>query len=481
MTGSGPSALPVPFAAPDRTRPAAPVPLAEAPGVFRFFQLVRENPVQVFAEGAYRAPDIYRRTWLRDVLLATAPATVQRVLLDNAANYAKSDQQQARLKPALGEGLLTAEGEHWRRQRRVTAPAFQHRRLLAFGSGMTAAVDSLLARWDARPDGARIDLADEMMHLTYDIISRTIFAGSAAVDAGRMGEAIALYFETIGRLDIVSFLRLPSWVPSPEKARGRPALAFFQQEVGRIVDARLARGREETGASDLLSMLVEAKDAETGSRFTRQEIIDNVITFIGAGHETTANAMAWTFYLLSTFPWAEAKVRAEIDAVLGPRAPTVDDVPALVWTRAVIEEAMRLYPPAPMMGRTAQAADTLGGQAIRPGASVLVSPWLIHRHHALWEEPELFDPNRFMPGTRERIHRFAYLPFGGGPRICIGMAFALQEAVLILAGIIRRYRLHLVPGTLVVPQARITLRPAGGLPMTLHRRAPADYRSAAAA
>lgn len=461
----------------DPLRPAAPQPLPAIvkPGlkdVIRFVNRARINLVSAFDEAVYREPILRRRSFGADVWIVSEPEAVKRVLLDNVANYPKGVQQQRRLKPALGDALLTAEGESWRWQRRTTAPAFQHKRIVGFAPAMVEAAAEMVARWEAQGEAER-DIAAEMMGLTYEVLSRTVFGRDARIDARRMGEAFGLYFDTVGRLDMAAVFNLPEWVPTLGRLRARPALRFFQGEVGRIVAERRALMARDPAAApdDLLTMLLTARDPEDGRPMDEQQVIDNAITFIGAGHETTANALCWTLYLLSAFPWAEARVSEELERVLGGRTPTAADIDGLVYLRQVLDEAMRLYPPAPFLGREAAGADELGGAPVRPGTQIIVSPWILHRHRTLWDEPELFDPERFAPERREAIHRFAFIPFGAGPRICIGMAFALQEAMLLLAVILQRYRLTVRPGFTVMPLATITLRPRGGLPMRLERRA----------
>ena len=437
----------------------------------RFFLRARRNMISAFDETVYREAFIRRKAFGSDIWIVSDPDAIKRVLLDNFANYPKGIQQQRRLTPALGEGLLTSEGESWRWQRRTTSPAFQHKRIVGFAPAMVAAADDMLARWD-RDGAAERDIAAETMQLTFDVLSRTVFGSDARTDPKRMGEAFGLYFDTAGRLDIAGMLNLPDWVPTLGRLKARPALRYFHSEVGRIVrDRRALIARDAAAApDDLLTMLLTAHDPEGGRPMDERQVIDNALTFIGAGHETTANALNWTFYLLALFPWAEMRVVDEIDRVLNGRAPGAEDVGKLTYTRQVLDEAMRLYPPAPFMGRVALADDELGGVKLKAGTQVLISPWVLHRHHTLWEEPELFDPERFAPGRKEAIHRFAYLPFGGGPRICIGMAFAVQEAMLLLVTVLQRYRLTVREGVEATPNATITLRPEGGLPMRVERR-----------
>jgi len=461
----------------DPKRPPAPVPPPEPPGgklrlrdYWTFFQNARQNLIAAFTESAYEEPIIRRdfagtKTWV-----LSEPEAIKRVMLDNANNYDKSQQQKRRLEPALGQSLLLADGDTWRWQRRTTSPAFQHRKIVDFAPLMVAAADDMLSRWDKEGSAER-DISQEMMRLTYDVLSRTVFGREAPLEPDRMGRAIDLYLSTAGRMDVAGMLNLPLWVPTVGRLQARPALKWFREEIGGAIAERraeLARGMR-TDAGDLLTMLLTATDPETGRPMDDQLVYENALTFIVAGHETTSNALSWTFLMLSEYPWAEQRVRDELAAVLGDRPPAAEDVPRLVYLRQVLDEAMRLYPPAPFAGREAIDADILAGEPVEPGTQILIATYILHRHRRLWDEPDLFDPERFAPGKREKIHRFAYIPFGAGPRICIGMAFAVQEAILLLAAILQRYRLTLRPGHIVEPHATITLRPRGGLPMRLER------------
>jgi cytochrome P450 len=452
-------------------RPAAPIPRTHPVSFLRVLWALRQNPITAFGEAAYRLPIIHLKSRIRDFLLVSEPDAIKHVMLDNAANYIKSDQLQRLTRPALGNGLLNAEGASWRFQRRTAAPMFQMRHVAGFAPAMAAATQEMLSRWEPMPDGARIDAADAMMRLTYDIICRTVFSGDVTMDYGRMSRALLVYLETLGRIDMLGLLGLPQWVPTPDRIRAAPALRFLRKEMeGLIERRRLLLARDAAAApNDLLTLLLTAHDPEGGTLFSGREVFDNAMTFIFAGHETTANALAWTLYLLSQFAEADERVADEARTV-DPIALARGELPDLAFTRAVLEESMRLYPPAPFISREAVAADVVGGRAIARRTSVLVSTWILHRHHLLWERPDEFDPTRFLPENRDGIHRFAYLPFGAGPRICIGMAFAMQEAMVALTAIVRRYRLELEPGQEVLPLARITLRPRGGLKMRLYRR-----------
>lgn len=454
-------------------RPAAPVPHTKPPTTLRFLLDLARNPVEAFGSFAYTERYIYKRSRIRHFLIVNDPDGARHVLLDNAANYIKSDQVQKSVRAIAGNGLLTAEGANWRFQRRTASPMFHARMVNGFTPAMAEAAEELLARWSRLGDGAEIELAQEMMRLTFDIISRTMFSNEVAIDYAKLAHAMETYLDTMGRVDPVDVLGVPQWVPTPNRLRAKPALKFIRREL----DALIARRRENLAAdpasvpNDLLTLLLTTKDPEgEGALFSDAEVFDNVATFIFAGHETTANALAWTFYLLSQSPEEDDRVAREAMGVLKGRSAEYADMQSLTFTRAVIEESMRLYPPAPILSRDSVGPDKIGPVAIEANTSVVVSPWLIHRHHKLWHAPDYFMPERFLPGAREKIHRFAYLPFGAGPRICIGMGFAMQEAMVILSTIAQRYRLELSPGFPVAPLVRITLRPKYGLKMRVYRR-----------
>jgi cytochrome P450 len=349
---------------------------------------------------------------------------------------------------------------------------FQARQVDGFAPAMAAATENMLAVWEKLPEGAEIDVADELMRLTYDIISRTMFSSDVTMDYRAMSEALATYFENVGRVDIAGALGLPDWLPTPRRLRAWPALRFFRKEMNALIGRRraLLASDPHSVPEDLLTLLLTARDPEGGALFGEAEVFDNVMTFIFAGHETTANALAWTLYLLSEFPDWDARVAAEAVEVLGQSSADAQSVARMTTVRMVLEEAMRLYPPAPLMARDSIGPDRVGGIDIAPGTFVLIPIWVIHRHRELWTDPEDFDPERFASGRRERIHRFAYLPFGGGARICIGTGFAMQEAAVILSTIARKFRLTLKSGHPVEPMARITLRPHYGLRMNIFRR-----------
>jgi cytochrome P450 len=453
-------------------RPPAPEPRTRPLGPLGLYRALRTNAITAWRAEAYEEPYIADRNMLGGYVLLNDPELIRRVLVENAANYPKDDLQLEKLTPAVGRGLLTADTDSWRLQRRTVAPLFQPSAVERYLAPMAASVDEMLARWeDHAQTGAVVDVAREMTALTYDIISRTVFSHEIETPADVMGAAITSYFEALGRIDLWDVLPLPRWLPRPAMIRAKPAQKIFREEVRRLVARRRARiAAGQPVPSDLVARLMEARDPDTGAALTDTLIHDNLVTFIGAGHETTANALAWTLFLLSEFPDAAARVAAEAARPTANLA-TADELARFHDTRIIVEEAMRLYPPVPFMSRGVLAHDRLGDVEVTPGTRVIITPWVLHRHRKLWADPDLFIPERFAPENRGKIPRFAYLPFGAGARICVGTTFAMQEMLLTLAMITRRFRLTLVEGSPVMPLARMTLRPLSGLPMRINKRA----------
>jgi len=452
-------------------RPPAPEPHVGPLGRLRLYRALRTNSITAWRQEAYEEPYIADRNQLGGYVLLNDPDLIRRVLIDNAANYPKDRLQLEKLEPAVGRGMLTADGESWRLQRRTVAPLFQPQGVAGYLAPMAASVEEMLARWTRHAaTGAAIDIAREMTALTYDIISRTVFSHEIETPAEVMGEAITTYFDALGRIDLWDVLPLPKWLPRPAFIRARPAQKIFREEVRRMLGRRRARmAAGQSVPDDLVTRLINARDPEAGGPLSDALIHDNLVTFIGAGHETTANALSWTLFLLSEFPEADERLAAEVKR-LGEGTPNADALSQLTQTRMILEESMRLYPPVPFMSREAIGADRLGDCAIGPGTRILIAPWVLHRHRKLWPDADLFLPERFSPERRAKIPRFAYLPFGAGARICVGASFAMQEALLALAMIARRFKVTLVDGSNVMPFARMTLRPANGLPMRISAR-----------
>ena len=453
-------------------RPPAPRPRDEPPGPFELLRTLRRNPIETWTRAHFERPILTGTSLLGESAVVSDPAAIRRVLLDNAGNYEKDALQQRVLAPGLGKGLLISEGEMWRAQRRTLAPLFVPRTIASFWRVMADEADALVGRWRRRRAARPLEIQAEMAHVTLEILGRTLFSGGLGRTPREFMDAITHYFDSVGKLDPFDLFDMPDWLPRMSRIRSRRALGFFEEAVTGLVERRRDELQRDEAAPprDLLTLLLTARDPQTGDGLSDEEVRANVITFIGAGHETTANALTWSLYLLSLSADWQDRLAEEAARHAGGDIP---DVEALIATRAVIEEAMRLYPPVASLSRTALGPDDLAGRRIRKGTFVMVAPWVLHRHKRLWDRPDVFDPHRFMPGRRETIDRFAYLPFGAGPRVCIGASFALQEATIILSRIMRDIRVAPQKGYDVVPVQRITLRPRGGLPLIVRARRPA--------
>jgi cytochrome P450 len=399
------------------------------------------------------------------------PDGVQHILQDNNRNYGKDTLNLPFVTMLLGNGLVTSDGDLWLRQRRLMQPAFHHRHVAALVEQMSQATLEMLAGWQPEAaSGEPLDIAEEMMSLTLNIVNQALFTSQVSDETEAIRDAMAFLAEDMAFRFQLPFYP-PPFVPTLRNRRFKKALATLDQTIQGIIDGRreiLAAG--EAGPQDLLGQLMEARDEETGEGMDDRQLRDEVITMFIAGHETTALALSWAWYLLATHPEAERKLHDELSLVLDDRVPTAADLPALPYTRMVIDETVRLYPPAWISNRQSINEDVVCGYRIPAKSFVAFSPYVTHRNPELWPDPERFDPERFANGQGKERPRYAYFPFGGGPRQCIGKGFALVEAQLILATVAQRYRLRLAPGHEVRPTALMTLRPKGGLPMTLERR-----------
>lgn len=405
------------------------------------------------------------------LFIVSRPELAAQVLVSHQANYRKARTYKP-LTELLGNGLLTNEGDSWTRQRKLVQPMFARRHIDAFAPTMVAAAHTTASRWDRLPGDTVVDVAEEMSALTLDVVGRALFSADLTGEAGAMAPALATVLEAfIKVLRHPLFLIVPNYHrwPTPNRLRARGAEAHLRRVVDTLISNRRAQGHD--GAErDLLDMLLAARDEDSGQPMDEQQIRDELMTFMLAGHETTANALTWTFMLLSQHPEARARLETEIDEVLSGRAPTEQDVPKLEWTNAVLSESMRLYPPAWILEREAAGPDELDGVPVREGNVVATPPYLLHRNPEHWDNPEGFDPERFLPDAARGRHRFAYLPFGGGRRQCVGGGFAMLEAVLLLATLVQRFRLDLVPGFRPAMSPTVTLRPAGEVPMRVRVR-----------
>ncbi len=449
-------------------RPPGPRGLA----VLREVRRIGRDPLGVYADAWRDYGDLVGAClgpW--DVLLAFHPDAVRHVLHDRHALYHKQNLDYRLLKPILGEGLVTSDGELWRRQRRLIQPSFQRQRIAAFAGLMTARAGATLERLDeATRTGAIVDLAEEMRRLTLEIAASALFRVEGAALAREVGEA----FTIVNRHVLWEFrhplLALPGVraLPIRESRRARAAIARLDAIVARIVAERRRRG---VHGDDLLSGLLAAQD-ERGGMSDRQ-LRDEVMTMLLAGHETTANGLAWTCHLLAGAPPVADRVAAEAARVLDA-AVTKADATSLTYTRMVIDEALRLYPPVWTFSRTPRADDEILGYRVPADAVVILSPWVTHRHPDFWPDPTRFDPERFLPARVADRHRFAYFPFAAGPRQCVGEPFALLEMTLVVAAIGRRFRLTSAHPQPLVPEPLVTLRPRGGVPVRVARRSPPD-------
>lgn len=422
-----------------------------------------------------------RKSWI----VIRAPEHIEHVLVANNDNYRKSYDYRL-LAVVTGRGLLTNEGGDWASQRRLIQPMFAGRHLSRFAGDMTAAAERALTRWERLPDGARLDVAEEMSALTLDVVGSALFGADLGGTAARVAPAVTTGLRTAITFARVPFLWLvPQWLinlgaailfraPIPRLRRIHRSVTTLDEVARSIIASRLDRPDEQH--DDLLGLLLAARDPDTGEGMSRRQVRDELMTFLLAGHETTANGLAWMWYLLSLNVEARERVIAEVDEVLGGRAPVAEDSARLVWTAAAFSEAMRLYPPAWVLERDAIGRDEVGGFEIPRRATVIISPYVVHRNPAIWPDPERFDPARFLPGAGAGRPRSAYLPFGAGRRMCVGAGFAMMEGTLLAAMIAQRFTFELAPGARVVPEPTATLRPRDGLPMTLHRRTSAITR-----
>lgn len=444
---------------------AMPVRPVDQPNFRQFLRLVRENTLATYPPEAFDEDIIAGRLLWRRRFIINEPAAIRHVLLDNAANYRKSELTRRLLEPGLGRGLLTSEGETWRRHRRIMAPAFDRRSIEGYAPIITAVTSELLKRWDGLLNSSEVDVGAAMMHTTLHIISRTMFSANSDEIVDVVERGVEGYQRAV-RPSLLDLIGLPAWFTN--LLSHRPGTTAVFNEFDKAVDQLISNRAHEPDdkPKDLLGRLIAARDIETGGGMTAKEVRDEVVTIFMAGHETTAQALTWTWYLLSLHPSVEAKLHEELTTVLNGRTPHYEDIANLRYTRMVIEESMRLYPPAHTMAREPIAPDYVLGHRIPAGVLILIVPWLLHRKASLWDEPHRFNPDRFKTDPP----RFSYIPFGAGQRICIGAAFAMTEAILILATIAQRYRLRLKAGHSIEPQGLITLRPRYGMLMILEPR-----------
>lgn len=394
------------------------------------------------------------------------PELAQEVLVERGDDFVKMRRDQG-LGLVLGNGLVTnSDHDSWLTQRRMIQPMFHRQRLAAMGDKMVAAGERMLERWQARPAGEIVNIADEMMQVTLDIITQTMFSADMLSTAGTVGPAVGLTTHFVSQR-AVNPINLPLNWPTRRNRAFRQATQTLDRIVYQIIEQRRAEG---TTYGDLLDMLLEARDADLGESMSNQQLRDEVLTIFSAGHETTANALSWAWYALAQQPEILARLQAELDSVLQGRTPTIDDLPNLPYTQQVFNEVLRLHPPVPSMPRLVAHDTTLRGYALPGDSLVFISIYNIHRHSEFWTEPKLFNPDRWAGDGHKRQHRLAFMPFGAGPRMCIGNNLSLMEGQLLLALVAQYAELRLVPDQQVTPEVAVTMRPKGGLKMTIHPR-----------
>lgn len=434
---------------------------------FRQLLRARRNIVAVWPKWIYKRTFAKVRCLNRWMFILNEPAAVQQVMVTNAKNYRKSPNNTQILGPLLGQGLFVSEGELWTRQRRLSNPATHHSRLQGYSAIIAESAAEFLADWQQRGRHEE-DITHSFTILTAEIISRIMFGYRLGASGQTLYDAFVEYQSSHGRMHLIEFLGLPSWIPRPGQRRGRRAVEKFDRVLAEILAAGRAANGGET-PENFLHLLLSWRD-EQGQPMDPALVRDEMASIFLAGHETTAITLGWAFWLMEKHPEVEARVHEEIERVLGSRAPAFEDVPKLAYTRAVIDETLRLYPPVHAFTRVAIGPDVIGDHPIPAGSFITIASWVLHRHTLLWDEPEAFRPERFLPGAAREVQPYAYIPFGAGGRICLGKHLGLLESTLLLAVIAQSYRLRLRPGHPVEPVGRMTLRPSHGLPMVIEAR-----------
>jgi len=447
------------------------VPPAVAPpdrplGRIEFISRYVRNPLAVVPREAYEEDFIPVQSRRGPIAWVTSPAMVRAVLVDEREKFRKLAQIRL-LGPLLGKGILTSEGNDWRWQRRATSPMFRHQELMTFVPTFVRIADTLIERWRASPAGSVQAIERDMTGVTFDVISATLLPSADSGVMPAVERATASFQRSGAWAQLYAVANVPRWVPHPGRFSMAGAVLKLRKAVATVLAERRA---SERGADDLLHRLIAARDPETGQAMNDEQLIDNLLTFYLAGHETTAKALTWTLFLLSRSPqWASA-LEEEIERVTGGAPVEPAHIEQLRLVQQVVKESMRIYPPVPMMSRQAVADAEIDGRKIRAGTSIVMPIYAIHRHRRRWQDPDAFDPERFAPEREEKIPRYQYMPFGAGPRICIGNAFAMIEATTILATLLGRARFAAVEGHEPEPIARVTLIPRGGMPLRVSLR-----------
>ena len=442
-------------------------PPARPLGLLGLRTLMR-NYIETVPRSAYDQNVTHFRTRMSDVLIVFDPDIIQELLVDKAEAFGRDPTTRRSFAPVIGNtALFLAEGADWRWQRRAVAPIFRHETLLSFVPVFAAMAQRQVERWRKADRTVPTDAAAAMTRTTFEIIVEAMLGGSANLDADRYSRALTDNFGTIPWHIIYVMFSIPEWMPYPHRRRAMRSRDFLHRDIRRIV---AARHFSRSSKPDLLNLMRAAHDPETGRTMSDDEIVANLLTFITAGHETTAVALTWALWLLAKDQVTQQRVFDEVKSVAADQPIDAASVEGLAFCRQVIQEAMRLFPPAPGIARISKAAVKIGNMQFSAGARIHIPVFAVHRNVGLWDNPDAFDPDRFAPELVKARRRFAFLPFGGGPRVCIGGGFAMLEAAAILATIIRAFRFDPVAGHKPKPVARVTLRPAGGMPLLITER-----------
>ncbi len=447
--------------------PPRPIPYRTRPALPEMLRRLRRNLLELWHESHFEAEVIPTRVLGRPMLICNSPDSVREAFLDHhAALERKTPRMRHALEPLVGDGLIISDGPVWTARRRVVAPVTHAARIAALAPVMTAVAAETGARWDALPPDAPVDMLAEMGALAAEVICRSVFGGPLGrAAAAEVVAAFAAYQRKAGG-GVADLLGLPPWAARMGAWRRRLEV----RRIHAVLDGLVAEVLARPGPPCLLLAMAEAHRAAHGRPLSPEGFRNEAATLFLAGHETTAATLAWAWYLLAEAPWAAARLRAEARAVLGGRAAGHADLPALPYVRAVVEETLRLYPPIPLLAREALRATRIAGHDVPRGGIVLAVPWLLHRHRRLWKRPDHFEPERFLPGgSAAGRPKHGYIPFGLGPRVCTGAAFAMAETAIVLASLAQRFAPRLAPGAAVFPVARLTLKPGETLPMLIER------------
>ena len=449
-----------------RIVPPGIVPPAKPLGRVAFISRFVRNPLSVVPQAAYEEDVVASLRGRRPIIWVTAPALIRTILLDEREKYQKLSQIRL-LSPLLGKGILTSEGADWKWQRQASAPMFRHQDLMTFVPTFVRTTEALIRRWRAAPNGGVQLIEREMTGVTFDVISATLLPSGDKTVAPAVELATGRFQRAGAWGQLYAFAGMPKWFPQPGRRSQASAVRILRQSVLALLRERRAAG--ET-SDDLLHRLIVARDPETGQSMNDEQLVDNLLTFYLAGHETTAKALTWTLYLLSRSPQWTERLCEEVERVTGGRPVAAEHVDRLAQVQQVIKESMRIYPPVPLMSRQAVVETKLDGHAVKVGTSLVMPIYAIHRHRKRWDDPDAFDPERFTPEREAKIPRYQYMPFGAGPRICIGNAFAMIEATAMLATLLQHARFAPVEGYEPEPIARVTLLPRGGMPLKVSLR-----------